>query len=297
MSDYMDEDDYEFARNLIGDYGSDYDNDFDGYDGYSEDSFVSGIDDFDLPSHLRDYHPLFKKSEATFLDVYIVAKKTKELLNASREYIIARQCEHFDVRVENIFKDLETIQTVAQKRSTSVLANVLSLPDLVIEKIFDYIEESYNFHFDYNGPENDTWLFENQDGILAADCYYPISGFYEFILSLVYPVMMSDLGFEETKDICSSWPPCGNDEVEFVELADEFVSRSSQFKRLVTQLCSRTQEIEIECDPAADGSDKTASSTLEFRDQITEERHDTPTEDKRKASNSNESFKRLKNNV
>ena len=61
----------------------------------------SDDDNVVLPSNLRDYYPSWKKSEKTFLDVYIVSKKTEELLDACREFIIAERCANFDQKMES----------------------------------------------------------------------------------------------------------------------------------------------------------------------------------------------------
>ena len=62
----------------------------------------SDDDNVVLPSNLRDYYPSWKKSEKTFLDVYIVSKKTEELLDACREFIIAERCANFDQKMESV---------------------------------------------------------------------------------------------------------------------------------------------------------------------------------------------------
>ena len=137
-----------------------------------------------LPSNLRDYYPSWKKSEKTFLDVYIVSKKTEELLDACREFIIAERCANFDQKMESGYKILETICTVSKKKSTRKLSNVLNLPDLVIDKIFSSVEESYNIYFDLNGPEEIPWQFEDQAEEVAEVCYSITSKFYEFMLCI-----------------------------------------------------------------------------------------------------------------
>ena len=57
MDGYHDDDDDD-----DNDYGSDYDYDYDGYKD-SLDAWDSDVDDFssNLPSHLRDYNPSWKK--------------------------------------------------------------------------------------------------------------------------------------------------------------------------------------------------------------------------------------------
>lgn len=160
-----------------------------------------------LPSNLRDYYPSWKKSEKTFLDVYIVSKKTEELLDACREFIIAERCANFDQKMESGYKILETICTVSKKKSTRKLSNVLNLPDLVIDKIFSSVEESYNIYFDLNGPEEIPWQFEDQAEEVAEVCYSIISKFYEFMLCIVSPWWrMNKLGFGVMRrEICYGW--------------------------------------------------------------------------------------------
>ena len=156
VNNYNDDDEDDFASSDDYDYSDDevdYISDDDSYYDEPADAFDGDVDNFVLPSRIRDYHPSWKKSKKTFLDVYIVAKKTKELLDASSEYIVARRCVGFDRRIETINKELEIIKTVSKKRSTSLLSNVLGLPDLVIAKIFGSIVESYNIQFDRFGPE------------------------------------------------------------------------------------------------------------------------------------------------
>ena len=156
----------------------------------------SDDDNVVLPSNLRDYYSSWKKSAKTFLDVYIVSKKTEELLDACREFIIAERCANFDQKMESGYKILETICTVSKKKSTRKLSNVLNLPDLVIDKIFSSVEESYNIYFDLNGPEEIPWQFEDQAEEIAEVCYSIINKFYEFMLCIVSPWWrMNKLGF------------------------------------------------------------------------------------------------------
>ena len=68
----------------------------------------SDDDNVVLPSNLRDYYSSWKKSAKTFLDVYIVSKKTEEHLDACREFIIAERCANFDQKMESGYKNLET---------------------------------------------------------------------------------------------------------------------------------------------------------------------------------------------
>ena len=82
---------------------------------------------------------------------------------------------------------METIRTVSKKKSNRKLSNVLNLPDLVVDKIFSSVEESYNIYFDLNGPEEISWLFEDQAEEVAEVCFSITSKFYEFMLCIVSP--------------------------------------------------------------------------------------------------------------
>ena len=134
-----------------------------------------------VPTDLRDYHPTWKKSEKTFLDVYIVAKKTRELLDFVREEIVG-DFEYID-KMEILTKDLKTIQAASKRKSTAMLSKIISLPDLIIDMIFSNIVGSYNCHFVLEGPEDMPWQYEDQDvENVAAVCYAATSAFYEKIL-------------------------------------------------------------------------------------------------------------------
>ena len=253
------------------DYGSDYDYDYDGYED-SLDAWDSDVDYFysNFPSHLRDYHPSWKKYKKTLLDVYIVAKKTRELLDFFREDIMAKSCTSFDEHMETILKEIETIGNVSKKRSITKLSKVLGLPDLAaIEKIFGYIEESYNTHFDRHGPEEVTWMLEDQDDEVAEACYSTISDHYEFILCVMYPYRMTDFGFDasektfchgdnEDDDKAFYHGDDDDDDKAFYHGDDDddddktishgdgsgnCLSKSSQLKLAVAQLCGDIEDI------------------------------------------------------
>ena len=158
--------------------------DFDEYDDDTSDtSHISvpfNLDEF-VRKDLRDYHPTWKKSEKTFLDVYIVAKKTRELLDFVREEIVG-DFEYID-KMEILTKDLKTIQAASKRKSTAMLSKIISLPDLIIDMVFSNIVESYNCHFVLEGPEDMPWQYEDQDvENVAAVCYAATSAFYEKIL-------------------------------------------------------------------------------------------------------------------
>merc|ERR1711915_749549 len=55
---------------------------------------------------------------------------------------------------------LEGDLSFSKKRSIEMLTDVMGLPDLVVEKIFIKILESYNWHFDKFGPEEEYWKYE-----------------------------------------------------------------------------------------------------------------------------------------
>ena len=147
--------------------------------------------------------------------------------------------------MESGYKILETICTVSKKKSTRKLSNVLNLPDLVVDKIFSSVEESYNIYFDLNGPEEISWLFEDQAEEVAEVCYSIISKFYEFMLCIVSPWWrMNKLGFGVMRrEICNGWlnnsrsitaVTCGSCEGSALFL-------STSLKRSVTQLRSDTE--------------------------------------------------------
>ena len=79
------------------------DDDFDDSDNnkFSDEDIVCVFSDYDfvLPSHFKDYHPSWKRYEKTFLDVYIVARKTKELLDVIRKTkdLLDVAMERFDI--------------------------------------------------------------------------------------------------------------------------------------------------------------------------------------------------------
>ena len=256
--DYADFDEYDYdSDEYINHHGYDdlYDDvqeDF-GYDAWELAS--DDLDDCLIPSDLRDYHPTWKKSEKTFLDVYIVTKKTEELLDVSREKIVA-DIEDFDKKMVTILEDLKTIQTVSKKRSTTMLSKVIHLPDLIIENIFTKIVESYKCHFDLFGPEEMPWKYEDQDDDNVAEvCYSATSEFYQYILNMF---MTEGSGFDlnDLKDNCDDdedgWGvKCGG----CANCDDSApVQRSSKFELAITTLCNDMDNTEIKSDsPAEDG--------------------------------------------
>ena len=101
---------------------------------------------------------------------------------------------------ENVLKHI----AVSKKRSIAILSKLLGLPDLVIDKIFINIVESYNWHLDKFGPEEMPWRYEEaeEDGTGEDDDNYPevyynmISDIYENILIGQIPSKMQELGFD-----------------------------------------------------------------------------------------------------
>ena len=211
MEDYDSDDfvDYDYDyHEFIHHQGGYYDLYDDIQDEYGYDAWESN-DDLDLPSKFYDYHPTWKKSKKTFLDLYFVAERTKQLIDFSREYIIDKL--HFDddamKELETSYQNVEKDIKVSKKRSIAMLNKVIGLPDLVIDNIFSKIVESYNWHFDKFGPEEITWLYEEVEEEVSethgeADERYPeffydsASNFYESILGSVCPSKMENLGFD-----------------------------------------------------------------------------------------------------
>ena len=179
------------------------------YDPVQDDYYAWDVEE--LPSKFWDYHPSWKKTKKTFLDLYFVAEKTKELIEFSREP--NSMFSHLATSYENILKHL----AVSKKRSIAILSKVLGLPDLVIDKIFINIVESYNWHFDKFGPEEMPWRYEEveedepegpgedndnypespgEDDDKYPEFYYNmISAIYENILVSSDRVRMKELGF------------------------------------------------------------------------------------------------------
>ena len=62
-----------------------------------------------LPSRFCDYHPFWKKYKKTFLDLYFVAKRTKELIDFLREYVLKQhfpEIKELKTSYENVLKHL-----------------------------------------------------------------------------------------------------------------------------------------------------------------------------------------------
>ena len=196
-------DDYDSDDDFNDQYDDDYDYDSDefihhhgGYDDLYDD--VQGDygydvwdpeEELELPSLFSDYHPYWKKSKETFLDLYFVAERTKQLLDSSNaREIIANTSDDFGKikELETMYRSVDKHLAFSKKRSIDILSKVLSLPSLVIHKIFINIVESYNWHFDQYGPEEMPWLYEEleeDDSESEKDDKYP-----EF-----YYNMMSDV--------------------------------------------------------------------------------------------------------
>ena len=200
-SDDYDDDDYDYdSEDYLHHHGG-YDDLYDdiqddyGYDAWSQ------VGELEVPTKFCEYHPSWKKTRNTFLDLYVVTERTKQLFDLSREYFI--DTLHFDAeRLEELstcYNYLENHLAVSWKKSTVMLSRVLGLPDLVIDKIFISIVESYNWHYDKFGPEEVSWQYE--EGHSEEDQNYleyhcnAISYFYERILASVRPSMMEQFGF------------------------------------------------------------------------------------------------------
>ena len=170
----------------MDDYNND--DDFNDHD-YEYNTWDLIKEELKLPSIFSDYHPSWKKSKKTFLDLYFVAERTKQLLDfIGRPQIITETNYHLRMRkeLETTYQSVEKHLAVSKKRSIAILSKVLGLPSLVIDKIFINIVESYNWHFDQYGPEEMPWLYEEleeDDSESEKDDKYP-----EF-----YYNMMSDV--------------------------------------------------------------------------------------------------------
>ena len=101
----------------------------------------------ELPSELSDYHPTWKKSRKTFLDIYVLSKKTKDLL------ILSEEIENLDTD-DGGYKGMENIMTQYKQKSINMLSMALNLPHVVVDKIFTHIVDSYNYNLYNIGPEN-----------------------------------------------------------------------------------------------------------------------------------------------
>ena len=165
-------------------------------------------EELELSSKFYDYHPTWKKSKKSFLDLYFVAERTKQLIDLSREFIIEKlDFDDDQLKVlETCYQHIEEHLKVSKKRSIAMLTKVIGLPDVVVDKIFINIVESYNWHFDKFGPEEITWLYEEveeedserqrEDDDKYPEYYYDVtSDFYERILGSVSPSKMNDLIF------------------------------------------------------------------------------------------------------
>ena len=209
------DDDYDYDSDEYIQHHGGYDDLYDDVqDDYGYDAWDLEVD-LELPSKFRDYHPTWKKSKKTFLDLYFVAERTKQLLDFSK----ARAPYEFSKlkEFETIYQNIEKHLAVGKKRSIAILTKVIGLPALVIDKIFIKIVESYNWHFDKFGPEEMPWRYEEveedepegpgedndnypespgEDDDKYPEFYYNmISAIYENILVSSDRVRMKELGF------------------------------------------------------------------------------------------------------
>ena len=189
-----DSDDYIQHHGGYDDLYDDIQDDY-GYDAW----YLEEEEDFQLPSKFCDYHPSWKKSKKTFLDLYFVAQRTKQLLDFSRvgtQEIIVNKLPLDIADGRNKVKELESANqnvekhlAVSKKRSIAILSKVMGLPALVIDKIFIKIVESYNWHFDKFGPEEMPWRYEeveegDPEGLCEDDDNY--TDFYYNMISEIY---------------------------------------------------------------------------------------------------------------
>ena len=146
----------------------------------------------DLDHKLCDYHPLWKKSKKTFLDVYIVAKQAEMLLTHVRKSIIGsirvpRLRDDFEEEtgkdMESTMRKLDKLMKMSKEKSVKMLSSAINLPNLVVDQIFTYIVDSYNYNFVYFGPEDVQWQYEEHNPDAEA-AYNRVSKFYESILKV-----------------------------------------------------------------------------------------------------------------
>ena len=146
----------------------------------------------DLDHKFCDYHPLWKKSKKTFLDVYIVAKQAEMLLTHVRKSIIGsirvpRLRDDFEryteKDMESTMRELDKLMKMSKEKSVNMLSSATNLPDLVVDKIFTYIVDSYNYNFVYLGPEEVQWQYEEHRPDAEA-AYNRVSEFYEDIIKV-----------------------------------------------------------------------------------------------------------------
>ena len=199
--DYHDDDDYDYDSEEYLHHHGGYDDLYDDVqDDYGYDAW-SLVEELEVPRKFCDYHPSWKKTKNTFLDLYVVVERTKQLFDLSREYF--NDTLHFDAEkfeeMSTCYNHLEKHLVVSREKSIAMLSRVIGLPDLVIDKIFISIVESYNWHFDQFGPEEVSWQYEeghSEEDQKYLECHYNAIGyFYERILASVRPSMMHQFGF------------------------------------------------------------------------------------------------------
>ena len=186
---------HEYGDESMFDYYSD-DESYDHYAGWGIPTCDRRHSDegiVDLDHKLCDYHPLWKKSNKTFLDVYIVAKQTEVLLTHVRKSIIGsirvpRLRDDFEEDtekgMESTMRELDKLMKRSKEKSVNMLSSAINLPVLVVEKIFTYIVDSYNYNFVYIGPEDVQWQYE-EHSLDAEAAYYKVSNFYESIMKVI----------------------------------------------------------------------------------------------------------------
>ena len=196
-----DDDDYDYDSEEYLHHHGGYDDLYDDVqDDYGYDAW-SLVEELEVPRKFCDYHPSWKKTKNTFLDLYVVVERTKQLFDLSRKYF--NDTLHFDAEkleeMSTCYNHLEKHLGVSKEKSIAMLSRVIGLPDLVIDKIFISIVESYNWHFDQFGPEEVSWQYEeghSEEDQKYLECHYNAIGyFYERILASVRPSMMHQFGF------------------------------------------------------------------------------------------------------
>ena len=219
------DDDYDYDSDEYIQHHGGYDDLFDpvqldyGYDAWDLE------EEFQLPSRFCDYHPSWKKYKKTFLDLYFVAERTKELIDFSRQYILDQLCpevKELKTSYENVLKHL----AVSKKRSIAILSKVMSLPDLVIDKIFINIVESYNWHFDQFGPEEMPWRYEEEveeddpEGHCEDDDNY--TDFYYNMISEIYERMRRSMipMSSNLDDLAFLWDGFSLEGIDGIEISD-----------------------------------------------------------------------------
>ena len=81
-------------------------------------------------------------------------------------------------------RELDKLMKMSKEKSVNMLSSATNLPDLVVDKIFTYIVDSYNYNFVYFGPEDVQWQYEEHSPDAEA-AYKRVSEFYESIMKVI----------------------------------------------------------------------------------------------------------------